>query len=202
MKQRVSWHEIEEAAKTMFSVWVEQPELQWGKKAWKILEEAGLSGYADELERHSVLFRFMALGGIYRDFCCMAWEECTEKEYCEWAEYLDLDSFITCQAYVKIPGWDPDDDLDQNDALHYLVEDRRSEVVSALLNGFGGVSELYASLWKSRQFIDCSEDFDGQEPELIIPGMMEGSDPFSPMTIARLNAYGWVDEGCCEISNW
>ena len=202
MNARVNWDELKEAAKSMFSVWINQPELRWGKSAWQLFEKAGLSVYSNELERYSVLFRFLALGGIYRDFCCMAWEECTEREYCEWSDTLDLDPFIIGQGYAKLAEWDPDDDLDQNDALNYLVENKRSEVVTALINGFGGVPEVYSSLWKSNQIIEDSDDIDDYEPELIIPGMMEGNDPFGPLTPARLDAYAWVDEGCCKISHW
>jgi len=199
MQYKIEWDDIEYAAKKMFSVWVDQPELLWARSAWKILEEAGLSEYDNELERHSVFFRFLVLGGIYRDFCCIAWEECTEKDYDEWAEYLDLDSFIIGLAYAKINEYDPNDDLCQNDALKYLIEEKRSKVVCELIDSFDGVSGLYGTLWKSRQSYEETDYIDEEETEFILPGMIEGTDPFSPMTPARTNAYCWVDEGCYAL---
>jgi hypothetical protein len=54
------------------------PELAWARQAWRILETHGLADYSGEFERHTVAFRFLVLGGIYRDFCAVYWEEPTD----------------------------------------------------------------------------------------------------------------------------
>ncbi len=81
----LSWDEVLDVAKSAFNVWVGQPELQWAKRAWQVLQDANLTRYRTELERYSVLFRLLVLGGIYSDFCDLAWGECSDPPYSNWA---------------------------------------------------------------------------------------------------------------------
>jgi hypothetical protein len=76
----MDWEQVAEAAGEAFSIWVGQPELQWARAAWERLGRAGLTGCADELERSRAQVRFLALCGIYHDFCDVAWEESVEPE--------------------------------------------------------------------------------------------------------------------------
>ena len=188
------WGDVKEAANDIFSVWIDQPELQWAKKSWGLIEKYGLTVYENEFERHIVVFRFLILGGIYNDFCCVTWEECFEPEYDGWADIFELEPHIIWQLYANLSDWEPDEDIEERDALVCLVENCRNEVVTALLNGFGNENNLYASLWGSRYPLH-SEEIDG-DMELIIPGMMEGYDPFLPVTFARMRGYEWVEQGC------
>jgi hypothetical protein len=77
----VTWDEVIDAAARAFNIWGNQPELGWAKRAWKIIEDCKLTTYDNEYDRCRVLFRLLALGGIYRGFCDVAWDGCSELEY-------------------------------------------------------------------------------------------------------------------------
>lgn len=79
--QRVEWEEVARLADDAFDVWSGQPELLWAKQAWKVLAKAGLTAYRNKVEHHPVLFRLLALSGIYSDFCDVAFDETSEIEH-------------------------------------------------------------------------------------------------------------------------
>src|SRR5579863_527524 len=146
---RVVWDHIAEAAAVVFNRWMYQPELAWAKKAWEILSTAKLTIFANEFERYQVLLRLLVLGGIYSDFCDVAWEEYSEPNYCDWAESLQFDPLLLGQLYTRLPELEPMNQQSASEALDQLVETERSAVVAALFEGFGGASGLYAALWRS-----------------------------------------------------
>jgi hypothetical protein len=178
---RLQWSEIEAAAKAAFNVWVEAPELAWAKQAWHILETHGLIDYSEEFERHTVAFRFLVLGGIYRDFCAVYWEEPTDRWYSEWAVSLDLSALILGQLYGQLP----DEPLieDESEVLDTLVENERQAVVDALRAGFGSDAKLYESLARSREPQNARTDDDHAEDHTEINSQNSAG-------------YGWVSEGC------
>lgn len=179
MKEQLTWDEVERAANEMFSVFVGRPELAWGKQAWQFLSEAGLLDIETEFDRHRALFRLLVLGGIFRDFCDAAWEESSYLPYSDWASTLDTDPFVIGQLYARLADWCEDEQVEVDNALEFLVEDRRREVVKVLTSAFGGRNGLFASLWTSSN----SQD---EDPD----------DPFSPLTVERMKAFEWVSEGC------
>ena len=198
---RVRWNDVAGAAEVAFDVWADQPELRWAKRAWRILEVAGLTAYSDEFSRAAVLCRFLVLARLYHDFCDVAWEEDTEPDYLAWSEPLGFDPFILGQMYGRLPDWEPNEGVESWDAVEALAENERGEVAEALVEGFGDASLLYAALWESRDgLIEGYDDGDNEDgdvdSELIIEGMSEGRDPFHPMTEARCAAHEWVTEGC------
>ena len=65
----MEWSAIDKVAGQAFSIWVDQPELAWAQMAWEKMIAAGFSTYHSEVERHQVLIRFLALCGLYHDFC-------------------------------------------------------------------------------------------------------------------------------------
>lgn len=178
---RLEWSEVEAAAKAAFNVWVEAPELAWAEQAWRILETHGLTDYSDDFERHTVAFRLLALGGIYRDFCAVYWEEPTDRLYSEWVASLDLSSLILGQLFGNLA----DEPLaeDESEALAALVENERETVVDALRTGFGGDVKLYESLARSRKPSNTRPEDDSAE------------DPWET-TFQNTAGYEWVSEGC------
>ena len=62
-KESVNWEDIAYAGDDIFNVWFGNPELLWAKAAWQKLQEAGLTAFGTELERHVVLCRLLVLGG-------------------------------------------------------------------------------------------------------------------------------------------
>jgi len=63
----------------------------WAKQAWKVLAKAGLTAYRNKVEHHSVLFRLLALSGIYSDFCDVAFDETSEIEH---SYSFELDNLV------------------------------------------------------------------------------------------------------------
>src|SRR5690348_10933828 len=144
------WETVQRIAKSAFSIWVGQPELAWAKRAFGYLPGHGLSATNDAFNQTAAVLRFLVLGGIYNDFCEVAWDMTSHISYLEWCEPPDIiDRFVVGQLFAQLPDWGPGDEVDYSDALDRLVEQERSIVVAALLKGFGGISGLYASLWRS-----------------------------------------------------
>lgn len=126
--------------------------MRWAKDAWQILADAGLASYEGELDRHRAILRFLALAGIYSDWCDVAWGEYSEPQYGYWSEYLDISAFRMGQLI----GVEDDDGSEESDnaslvadALGRLADAARPEVVRALLAHFGNESGLFLSLAQS-----------------------------------------------------
>ena len=145
---QLEWSDVHAAAAAAFNIWSNSPELAWAKQAWHLLEAQGLAEYDEEFGRHTAAFRLLALGGIYRDFCAVCWEEPTDRYYSEWAEHLDLSPLILGQLYAQRD----DEPLteEEGEVLTALVEGERQTVVDALVDGFGSDVKLYESLARSR----------------------------------------------------
>jgi len=189
----VEWGEVEDAAKLVFCVWMGQHELIWAKQQWDTLSRLKLTAYQDEFDRYSVLFRFLVLGAIYRDFCDAAWEEYSELNYSDWAEPLGLDAFVVGQHYARMPDWEADEEITKDEALDALAENERTAVVDALMRALGGVSGLYASLWNSREAAEQGQA-DDAEPDAE-PDDDLCDDTYDP-DASQMSAYSWVDNGC------
>lgn len=188
----LDWETVDRIAKSAFSIWVGQPELAWAKKAFGYLPGHGLSATNDAFNQTVAVFRFLVLGGIYNDFCEAAWDMTSYISYAEWCEPPDIiDRFVVGQLFARLPDWEPDDEVDYSDALDQLVEEERGVVVAALLKGFGGVSGLYASLWRSAP-TSSGEDSDGQRED----DESDDYDCFEADDVGKLKAYEWVSEGC------
>ncbi len=179
-KECVNWEDVACAGDDIFNVWFGNPELQWAKVAWQKLREAGLTTYGSEIERHVVLCRLLVFGGIYHDFCRMAWDEWPDRPYGYMAEELELDHFILGRLYERLPDKCKDDEIKPFDALEPVVEAERSAVVSALLDGFGSETALYMSLLNSQKTHDEEDEADAAS----------SGEPDS------LRGYMWVSEGC------
>lgn len=184
---QVAWEEVEAAADVAFKVWVGQPELVWARKAWEVLGDEGLTGYNTELERHVVMFRFLVLAAIYRDFCQAAWQEQSSLDYSYWAETLSIADFVVGQLYSQMPDWDGNAET-VSEAVEIIAESYRHEIVSALLNGFGGETGLYQALWRSKDFPDDSED-DADDTD----------NPWDESNVDCHTGYEWIDQGCPRL---
>lgn len=184
---RLEWSDVEVAAKAAFNVWVGTPELVWAKQAWRILETHSLADYSEEFERHTVAFRFLVLGGIYRDFCAVYWEEPTDRWYSEWAVSLDLSDLILGQLYGQNAAAPLTEE--RSEILDALVENERQTVVNALQAGFGGDEKLYESLARSREPQNTGSDDDHVLDHWEI-------------TWQNSAGYEWVREGCqpCSVN--
>src|SRR6059036_2580072 len=200
---RVSWSELASTAGIAFCIWMDQPELQCAERAWESLNGAGLASYQNRRERYAVTLRFLALAGIYHDFCQVAWDELTAPDYREWADELGLGAFqigLLLGARQELSpnvleekNQESDAEEEVGAALEQLVAAVRTDVFLALRDGLGGVSMLFASLWRSRPpSIDNEVDTDESESDL---------DVLNDVTSDKVRAFGWVESGCPPIGD-
>jgi len=202
----LTWDDLELAANQAFSIWVDQPELHWAKAAWQILTDAGLADYVGDLDRHRAIIRFLALAGIYSDWCDAAWDEYSAPQYYDWIEDLEISAFRLGQ----LVGAEDDDGSDESDdaslisdALTQLVDDARPEVVEALLAHFGNESGLFLSLWRSLEPQSDQDDAnhdedddDWEEDEGDWEEAETDDEILNDVTGLKLRAFLWINEGC------
>jgi len=103
-KSVLRWGDVKGPAEQAFNIWTHERELKWAKFAWELLAEQGLADYSNELERHEAMINFMALGGFYREFCALAWQERDGPMYSFWAEEWELDDFVIGQLVGRDPA--------------------------------------------------------------------------------------------------
>jgi hypothetical protein len=167
-KRTMSWNRIRNAARAVFNVWADQPEMKWARKAWFHLRTKGLTSYRTDVERTMVLVRLGTLALMYREFCEIAFGESQgDFEWVQW-DQLGIESSSLPQLVHpetdsneadgrgaedreegEIDDGDADGDLDINDALQELSQRVRPEIYEALVDGFGDDSMLFASLWRT-----------------------------------------------------
>lgn len=194
----ITWNDLEEIGKLAFDVWVDQPELNWAKEAWDRLTENGLTKYTDEVEKTEVRIRFLALAGLYHDFCYKAWNEDDCPMYRLWADEMKISGVQLGQLLGRDAHTKHHEDKDE---LHYaalrrLITRERAIVLAALLQAYGGTSGLLVSLWNSPKSHDPAEcDYE------------EGCDQCRESMDEILNciidekgpAYTWLDQGAEEL---
>lgn len=183
-ESRVTWDDVKETAEAVFNVFVGQPELKWAEKAWEAIGRSGLTGFDSELARHRVLVRLLALACLYREFCHVAFDEYFDRAdlTLDWRGHCDPDplwlGYLAGAAGIEV---DEDDDDQSVSTAAALVEIVRTEVVDALVKGFGGKDMLFASLW-------CSSS-----PETVDLPQQEALE--EALSARHASAYSWVDQG-------
>jgi len=177
------WEDVAAAASEAFDVWTHKRELAWAKLAWERLSASNLVAYSNEIERHEAAILFLALVGLYRDFCAIAWEERANPTYSSWTDCLELNHFVIGQ----LVGRDPN--TDGEEALDHLVARVRPKLVCALQQVFGSQNALFVSLWRTNEWIPPDDDPEGSERE---PTDDEILNDWTPDKQA---AYEWLEQG-------
>ena len=154
-------------AESIFCVWTDARELDWAKKSWEALAKCGLTSFASQVERTRVMVRLMALAGMYRDFCELAFDEVHDPAYPLWADELCLSTFRLAQCVGSRFGADEgrDDQCLLEEALVELMEEARSQIHMALREEFGDDSLLFVSLWNTVEYWRDGDDGDGGETQ-------------------------------------
>lgn len=187
---KLAWEQIALLTELDCIVWNCATKVNWAKQAWAFITETGLANYTNEIERTQVIVRLLALAGIYADFYELAFEDGFQPDFSEWAEILDLSPLRVGQLIGRNPEWieDPDDGDPYINAIQHLADESRAEVVKVLLAGFKSESELFISLWKSRQRIEG-------EPE-------ESDDEIgnANLTPNKMAAFDWINEKCYPLT--
>lgn len=180
----LDWDQVKDVAQEAFDVWVHGGELHWAQEVWTKMVAAGMANYSDEIQRHRVGILFLALAGLYRDFCAMAWDERNEPTYSYWGGELSLEAFVLGQLVGPDPG------IEEDDALNHLVNAARSQVLESLMQLFGGINSLFVSLWRAGpdnvndEAADLEEDIALTDDEIL-----------NDATPEKLAAYCWLESG-------
>ena len=176
----LDWAAVDPLAQRIFTLWPGQPELTWARESWDVVSEGGLADFANDFERWEVLIRFLALAGIYFDFCHLAWSRADLPDY----ENLGKELGLGLLQVVLLLGRDAlleevnDEEELFRAGMKSLADQARVEVVSVLTRGYGGIKDLYEALRLSRQ----------PEPR------MAGKEHI--LQLSERNAFHWLEEGC------
>jgi len=176
----LDWAVVEPLALRTFTLWPGRPELTWARESWEAVLKAGLADYDNDFERWEVLFRFLALAGIYFDFCHLAWNRDHLPDY----EDLGRELGLGLLQVVMLLGQDAlleevnDEEELFRAGMKSLADQARIEVVPALTRGYGGIKALYQAFCRSRQTNPLPAD-----NEQVIQ-------------LSERNAFRWLEEGC------
>jgi len=214
---KIEWHNIQESASEIFNIWLGSPELKWAEDAWSKLDLEELTSYENELDKHIVLIRFLALGTLYHEFCQFAFEQMANIDYSSWAEALDSEIlFISPFRLGQLLGssFMLEEEIYDSSTEHSLlpefigslVEQQRAIVVTALVNGFGDESLLFAHLWLSRRSLDeeNEENDDDEDSEIYyeITTVETVEDVLASVTFDKMTAFEWVMDGMPAIQGY
>lgn len=203
--RHLEWTELQECAQSAFNIWVDQPELNWAQEAWEHLTRQGLAAYASELEKCRVKIRFLALAGIYHDWCSIAWQESDNPAYSDWADLLNIREFRLGQLVgsgdTAIDGEAEEDRL-LGMGLKKMISAHRAGVLTGLLRAYGDISGLFVSLWNSNKVdrppdLEDVEDVEGDE---CAGRCKESAYEILNLEIVQKGpAYVWLDQGAAEL---
>jgi hypothetical protein len=176
----LDWEAVNPLAQRVFTLWPGQPELICVRESWGMVLKSGLADYANDFERWGVLFRFLALAGIYFDFCHLAWNRVNLPDY----EKLGKELGLGLLQVVMLLGQDAllDEVNDEEElfrvGMKSLADQARIEIVPSLIRGHGGSKALYEAFRRSRQ----REPLPVESEQII--------------QLSERNAFRWLEEGC------
>lgn len=187
----LKWGHLRPIAEEAFRIWADHPEWRFARRAWIHLRRAGLTDAGTPLDRTLAYVRFFVLASLYRDWCCVVWDEVDDDSPAVWAAAAPDPPEPIHLGQLVGPDVDLGDDSDEliDAALLELMRRERPAVVKALLQGFGCVDLLFVELWRSRRDQQGSlfshGDSDAEEDEIL-------NDPNEE----KLAGYQWLTEGC------
>lgn len=189
----MSWDKIQPIL-AYFTVWQEQPEMAWFRKAWESLAAASLTRYSDDAERHWVLFRAVAIGLMYSGYCFLEWDEYPDDETTV-RELFGDESFNHVRIGTMAEEWVGMEDANDSSlfvaAVFALQSEVRLGIYDALVSGFGDACLLYAGLYTSREVGNDQESLDHVAAELFDESgfLLEGrEEAFAYVTVASMLA--------------
>ena len=202
-REPLRWSEVEGFFQEHGCVIVDAPELRWYRESWGALEKAGLTGAAESeafgLDRTAPRLRAVCLLAMYLGIYQAAGEYSELGGYfsehipCSWyLDSLNVDIEDLWDAARRMGALETDaesyrEDEDADDELLYelameLVGVETDAIFSTLVDHYGGKTELFVSLWRSRSAPD--ED----EPVEDIVDTVHPGD-------GKLEVWAYVDEG-------
>ncbi len=187
----IDWEEVSDIFR-QFCLFVDEPEMRWFRKAWRGFVQAGKASYENDVEKHWVLARAVALGVMFIEFADRAWEEHRDAE----PILLELTAYEDTFNLVRLGSMADGDCLsDEGDeselfveALGNLVSRCRHEVYDTLVEVFANSVILFVSLWLSPD----PEMQVGNYSDEVLEDVV-GND----LTPQKVDAYDFVANGMC-----
>lgn len=187
----IEWEEVADLFR-QFCLFVDEPEMRWFKKAWQDFVQAGKASYENEVERHWVLARAVALGVMFIEFADRAVEEHHDAQ----SILIELTAYEDTFNLVRLGSMADKDCLsDEGDeselfveALGNLVNRCRCEVYDALVTVFGNPMTLFVSLWLSSDPEIKVGDYSDEVFEDVVN---------HDLTPQKQNAYDFFADGMC-----
>jgi hypothetical protein len=167
--------------------------LDFAKKSWLKIVDAGLAIYKNDLERVQAALRFIALCDLYRDFHEITFDKFNEPDYELWAEELKISEFRLGQLLCSDKRFlDEDSDFTiKINAVHYLSNKFREEVFNELKKAYRNEKVLFFELYKT-SYPDPEEYLnygDNYEPETY-------EDVVNEIIPKKERAFLWLSDGC------
>lgn len=178
------WSEVEGFFREHGCVVVDALELGWYRESWGALETAGLTGAAESevlgFDRMAPRLRAVCLLAMYLGIYQVAGEHSeldgyfSEHEPCFWyldSLKVDIEDIWTFARQAGVLETDAEsywEDEDSDDELLYelameLVSVETDAIFVALIDHYGGKTELFVSLWRSRG----ASDEDGPVEDIV-----------------------------------
>ena len=201
-----AWDDFGEVMEAAFSVWPPAyPERAWGSRTWWLITKdmTETDGYIDGF---ALAIRFLALSGIYLDFCKLAWDV-ERLSFCDdWATQLGLDRYtIEERAYWEwldggsLEDWHEWYGATTAGKVTIIVNREREVVWQVLLEHHGSAKRTLADLWRSAPL---------EQQGIVAPGAPSSWIPTSPVTDAEFDelilpaqqqTFHWIIRGCQPI---
>ena len=218
--KNLTWDAVENTAYEAFNVGGLEGEVDWLRKAWAILEEAGITSYSRESERQEKSIYFLSLVGIYLDFCSVAYEIgidininycyslCAERLGINMAAFTK-DKLIDFLEVIRerLTELEPDEIFRREEfeeckkeffeeffeeSLREMVDQSREIILPKLFNGFEGKSAFFLSLYRhTKESMGYENDDDDDDDEY----QREDDDDILN-NLRNGKAFTWVMEDC------
>ena len=167
--------------------------MAWAERTWQMLVDAGLTAYADDVERTRVLLRLVALAMIYRDFCWVGRDESWDQSTLIITANEELELARLRIGQLVGPRWDADtfdstdDDLVEA-AILEITDAERANIGPVLVKGFGHEVALADALCRTSATATVDDEDEHESRGL-------NDEDFT--TAARI--YEWIDQGMQRI---
>ena len=150
----VEWKDIHDILGNHLSYigWDNKMKYLWVEKAWNCVGNAKLTSYSNDVERHIVYIRLYAVVDLYCKFISNAMETEYSLDGDEWVSQYNLNPFRLGQLVgQEFEPQEEEDNLLLINAMDELSYRYKDEVLSVLIEGSGGLSCLFTSLWLTHE---------------------------------------------------
>lgn len=204
---KIEWEDIYDSLKETLSFvgWDNKMKYLWVEKAWSCIEKIGLTTYSNDIEKHTVYIRLYTILDFYCEFISIAMESEFSIDKEEWLLQFHVNPFRMGQLVGHSFEMEEEEEhLLLANALDELSSRYMSEILDALIKGFGSLSSLFCGLWLTHENLiedNLSADEEPmEESDLDIDGYVRlintsmGLILNSDFNTSKIRAYEWLKE--------